>query len=89
MSGVTDEQDDDDVDDGASQATEVAGGTRGEEEVVDEVGAQEAFIAGMIYALSRRLMPGPQSPWSPVQVPSADEIADVDKGRWRLEECLK
>jgi sugar/nucleoside kinase (ribokinase family) len=30
---------------------------------VDEAGAQDAFVAGMIYALSRRMMPGP--PYTP------------------------
>ncbi|KAF7336647.1 Ribokinase-like protein [Mycena venus] len=57
--------------------------------VVDEVGAQDAFVAGMIYALSRRITPG--SPYTPS---SGGEDAgatshDWDKGRWRLDECLR
>ncbi|TFK51235.1 hypothetical protein OE88DRAFT_1659082 [Heliocybe sulcata] len=35
-------------------------------EVIDEVGAQDAFVAGMIYALSRRVLPG--APYTPSAV---------------------
>ncbi|KAM5541620.1 hypothetical protein V8D89_004810 [Ganoderma adspersum] len=59
-------------------------------EVVDEVGAQDAFVAGMMWALSRRLLPG--DPYTPSAVGSDATIAGVDidqKGRWRLEECLR
>ncbi|KAI8976378.1 hypothetical protein BD414DRAFT_517269 [Trametes punicea] len=61
-------------------------------EVMDEVGAQDAFMAGMMWALSRRLLPG--EPYTPSAVSSdgvAGAAADVEKerGRWRLEECLR
>ncbi|KAI1789869.1 hypothetical protein LXA43DRAFT_892113 [Ganoderma leucocontextum] len=59
-------------------------------EIVDEVGAQDAFVAGMMWALSRRLLPG--EPYTPSAVGSDATIAGVDidqKGRWRLEECLR
>ena len=59
-------------------------------EVVDEVGAQDAFVAGMMWALSRRLLPG--EPYTPSAIGSDATIAGVDtdqKGRWRLEECLR
>ncbi|KAI0822125.1 hypothetical protein BC628DRAFT_1327933 [Trametes gibbosa] len=58
-------------------------------EVVDEVGAQDAFVAGMMWALSRRLLPG--EPYTPAAVPSDGTAADADRerGRWRLEECLR
>ena len=59
-------------------------------EVVDEVGAQDAFVAGMMWALSRRLLPG--DPYTPSAVGSDATIAGVDldqRGRWRLEECLR
>ncbi|KAJ7707681.1 Ribokinase-like protein [Mycena rosella] len=56
--------------------------------VVDEVGAQDAFVAGMIYALSRRITPG--APYTPS---SAGEDSGAnshdDRGRWRLDECLR
>lgn len=58
-------------------------------EVVDEVGAQDAFVAGMMWALSRRLLPG--EPYTPSAVPADGAAADPDRerGRWRLEECLR
>ncbi|KAI0740157.1 hypothetical protein C8Q76DRAFT_640647 [Earliella scabrosa] len=60
-------------------------------EVVDEVGAQDAFVAGMMWALSRRLLPG--EPYTPSAVrgdgPAGGTDADGQKGRWRLEECLR
>ncbi|KAH9931749.1 hypothetical protein B0H21DRAFT_699790 [Amylocystis lapponica] len=61
-------------------------------DVVDEVGAQDAFVAGMMFALSRRMVPG--EPYTPsavardgTTVRGAD--GEKDKGRWRLEECLR
>ncbi len=57
-------------------------------EIVDEVGAQDAFVAGMMWALSRRLLPGePYTPSAKGDVAAMD--ADSQKGRWRLEECLR
>lgn len=52
----------------------------------DDVGAQDAFIAGMIYALSRRLMPG--APYVPGFV-GATEPQRTEGGRWKLDECLR
>ncbi|KAL0580984.1 hypothetical protein V5O48_001076 [Marasmius crinis-equi] len=52
--------------------------------VVDEVGAQDAFVAGMIYALSRRMLPG--APYTPG---SAGAGTNTTSGRWRLDECLR
>lgn len=75
--------------DNESQGTEIPGRDGEESEVVDEVGAQDAFIAGMIYALSRRLCPGlPYTPaWSGEDPASLS--SDSEKGRWRLDECLR
>lgn len=58
-------------------------------EIVDEVGAQDAFVAGMMFALTRRLLPG--EPYTPSLVSRGKDIAsDVrEMGRWRLEECLR
>ena len=54
----------------------------------EDVGAQDAFIAGMIYALSRRLMPG--APYAPGQSGSgAAEAQRSEGGRWKLDECLR
>ncbi|KAJ7650229.1 hypothetical protein FB45DRAFT_779220 [Roridomyces roridus] len=80
--GSTEDEDDND-----SQGTEVP-----EEEpdagIVDEVGAQDAFVAGMIYALSRRIAPGaPYTPSSGGDDAAASEARDA--GRWRLDECLR
>ncbi|KAI6039893.1 hypothetical protein EDC04DRAFT_2682230 [Pisolithus marmoratus] len=63
-----------------------------EEDVPDEEGAHAAFVAGMIWALSRRLLPGP--PYTPDNHnnPSGDRkdgnVADLGV-RWRLDECLR
>ena len=58
-------------------------------EIVDEVGAQDAFVAGMMFALTRRLLPG--EPYTPSIVSRGKDVAsDVrEMGRWRLEECLR
>ncbi|KAF8752780.1 ketohexokinase [Rhizoctonia solani] len=73
---------------GASWHPSMAGttstmGTR--QDVIEEAGAGDAFAAGMIFALSRRLLPG--APYSPGlhHLPGPD----AEKGRWRLEECLR
>ncbi|KAF7327852.1 hypothetical protein MKEN_00365100 [Mycena kentingensis (nom. inval.)] len=55
--------------------------------VIDEVGAQDAFVAGMIYALSRRILPG--APYTPSAVTEDAAAAEADRGRWRLDECLR
>ena len=52
----------------------------------DDVGAQDAFIAGMIYALSRRLMPG--TPYVPGLM-GVTEPQRPEGGRWKLDECLR
>ncbi|KAI0357138.1 hypothetical protein OH77DRAFT_1422660 [Trametes cingulata] len=60
------------------------------DEVVDEVGAQDAFVAGMMWALSRRLLPG--EPYTPSVVlgdVTPGSGPDSERGRWRLEECLR
>jgi len=51
-----------------------------------DVGAQDAFIAGMIYALSRRLLPG--APYAP-GLSGAAEAQRSEGGRWKLDECLR
>ena len=60
---------------------------QGAGEGVDEVGAQDAFVAGMMWALARRLLPG--EPYTPSAArPGASGEGD-QRGRWRLEECLR
>ncbi|KAF9267743.1 hypothetical protein L218DRAFT_954940 [Marasmius fiardii PR-910] len=71
----------DDEDGTDSQMTEVPDVDDG---VVDEVGAQDAFVAGMIYGLSRRMLPG--APYTPS---GGRESSNDDRGRWRLDECLR
>ncbi|KAF7316819.1 hypothetical protein HMN09_00415000 [Mycena chlorophos] len=74
----------DDID---SQGTEIPE-NEADAGVIDEVGAQDAFIAGMIYALTRRILPG--APYTP-SATSDDAIKaqENDRGRWRLDECLR
>jgi hypothetical protein len=62
------------------------------EEELDEEGAHAAFVAGMIWALSRRVLPGP--PYVPGLGPDGPEAKPKDGGadlgiRWRLDECLR
>ncbi|ESK94643.1 pfkb family [Moniliophthora roreri MCA 2997] len=81
-SGATFE-DDHDTD---SQGTEVPDQDV-DDGVVDEVGAQDAFVAGMIYALSRKIAPGP--PYTPGGGSNDSLLDPNDRGRWRLDECLR
>lgn len=85
-SGREHEHDTDDADGADSQGTETARARRRAEDgdVLDDVGAQDAFVAGMIYALSRRVLPG--APYTP----SARGVAvEPDRGKWKLEDCLR
>ncbi|KAG5634926.1 hypothetical protein H0H81_000316 [Sphagnurus paluster] len=77
-----------DDDDNDSQGTEVPGGDDNGG-IVDEVGGQDAFVAGMIYALSRRIAPG--SPYTPSWTGEHDDTSsqESERGRWRLDECLR
>jgi len=77
-----------DDNDNESQVTEVPGQDT-DEGLVDEAGAQDAFIAGMIYALSRRICPGlPYTPaWNGEDLTNLN--AEIERGRWRLDECLR
>jgi hypothetical protein len=90
--GARRRRDDDDDNDNDSQGTETPGEEdENAEEVLDEVGAQDAFVAGMIYALSRKIMPG--HPYTPPtasanETPSSVIVAD-ERQRWRLDECLR
>lgn len=93
--------DDEDEDSSDSDGTQIAGQGGGlrpvleaprprpPSEIVDEVGAQEAFVAGMMWALSRRLLPG--EPYTPSAAAGAAAGAEPEtqRGRWRLEECLR
>lgn len=76
-------------DDNDSQGTERPGREHEHDNIVDEVGAQDAFIAGMVYALSRRMCPGlPYTPaWSGEG--DASSISEDSRGRWKLDECLR
>ncbi|KAJ7126966.1 hypothetical protein C8R44DRAFT_780063 [Mycena epipterygia] len=78
-----------DEDDNDSQGTEMPEEDDSGAAVIDEVGAQDAFVAGMIYALSRRITPG--SPYTPSSggEDSSTTSHESDKGRWRLDECLR
>ncbi|KAG6812958.1 hypothetical protein H0H92_015077 [Tricholoma furcatifolium] len=79
----------DDDDDNDSQGTEIPGGEDDHDGIVDEVGAHDAFIAGMIYALSRCIAPGfPYTPaWT--REDSSAGSPESERGRWRLDECLR
>ncbi|KAI0266591.1 Ribokinase-like protein [Russula aff. rugulosa BPL654] len=62
--------------------------TQAQTQRAEDIGAQDAFIAGMIYALSKRLLPG--APYAPGQSGSgAAEASRSEGGRWKLDECLR
>ena len=84
---VSSSYDHDNEEDNDSEGTETGDNIAQEDEdVIDEIGSQEAFIAGMIFALTRKILPG--EPYTPR--PSASGYpAKEEKGKWRLEECLK
>ena len=75
-----------DDEDNGSEGTETPGREL-DDSLMDDVGAQDAFIAGMIYALTRKIFPGlPYTPaWSGEEVSGSAS----DTFRWRLDECLK
>ena len=75
--------------DNDSQGTETPGvGQDADADAVDDVGAQDAFIAGLIYSLSRRICPG--SPYTPSWTgEDANGSTESERGRWRLDECLR
>ncbi|KAF7986500.1 hypothetical protein HWV62_31317 [Athelia sp. TMB] len=77
-------------DDNDSQSTETPGGGN-KDDVLDEVGAQDAFIAGMIYALSRKILPGyPYTPSAASAKESPSTVTVIDeRQKWRLDECLR
>jgi len=74
-------------DDNDSEGTETPGGRYPDGSLTDDVGAQDAFIAGMIYALSRRICPG--LPYTPAW--SGEEVNGTtpESFKWRLDECLR
>lgn len=84
---VSSSYDHDHEEDNDSEGTETGDNvTHEDEDVIDEIGAQEAFIAGMIFALARQILPG--EPYTPHSTTSGYSVNE-EKGKWRLEECLK
>lgn len=77
-----------DDDDAGSEGTER--GDTADEEVLDEAGAQDAFVAGMIFALSRALAPGPiYTPQAAKETLGMQKPPEPYYGKWRLDECLR
>ena len=72
--------------DNDSEGTETGDNVAQDEDVIDEIGAQEAFIAGMIFSLTRKILPG--EPYTP-RSSTPGYPMNEDKEKWRLEECLK
>ncbi|KAF8577517.1 hypothetical protein K439DRAFT_1622064 [Ramaria rubella] len=64
---------------------------------VDEMGSHDAFVAGMIFSLSQKVLPGrPYIPGDVVRGPASGGGANVSpggsgasSGRWTLVECLR
>ena len=74
-----------------SQLTEMGAKNQEESlEAYDEAAAQDAFMAGMIFTLGQRILPGyPYSPATSHTMQNTATGADSDKGKWRLEDCLR
>ena len=84
---VSSSYDHDHEEDNDSEETETGDNiTQDDEDVIDEIGAQEAFVAGMIFALTRKILPG--EPYTP-RLTASGYPMNEEKGKWRLEECLK
>lgn len=82
--------DDEDEDEDEHGGRDTPQPERREEVDLDEEGAHAAFVAGMIWALSRRVLPG--APYVPGLGKEETKGKDgpVDVGlRWRLDECLR
>jgi hypothetical protein len=62
-------------------------------EALDAVGAQDAFTAGMMFALSRRALPSlrysPPVPHLAAAEDQAQEKGAAEDGVWKLDECLR
>lgn len=59
-------------------------------EVYDEASAQDAFMAGMIFTLGQRILPGyPYTPVTSYIGQNNGAGTDLDRGKWRLEDCLR
>ncbi|KAH9012336.1 hypothetical protein EDB85DRAFT_2135765 [Lactarius pseudohatsudake] len=52
----------------------------------DDVGAHDTLIAGMVYALSRRVLPG--APYVP-GLAGSTEAQRTEGGQWKLDECWR
>lgn len=59
------------------------------ESVLDEVATQDAFVAGMIYSLSRRLLPDPIGVYTPGGEARNSRSESDRTLRWKLDECLR
>jgi ketohexokinase len=81
-----------DDDDHDSQGTEVRRGDAKDKprEERQELAAQDAFVAGMMYALGQRLLPGaPYTPSAASYKYGIEYNGELDRGRWKLEDCLR
>lgn len=80
----TDDADDEDNDSQGTETGRKRANQQDTEDSLEDPSTQDAFMAGMIYALSRRILPGP--PYTPA---SRRVEAEPDRGPWKLEDCLR
>ncbi|KAH8981407.1 hypothetical protein EDB92DRAFT_1953174 [Lactarius akahatsu] len=71
---------------GQSPASGVRGKQQAAKQRADDVGAHDALTAGMVYALSCRVLPG--APYVP-GLAGSTEAQRTEGGRWKLDECLR
>lgn len=79
LSATTAPEEDDDND---SDGTETGRDELDDEGVIDDVGAQEAFVSGMIWALSRKMVPG--DPYTPPGIHHQRMRTEIsESGDWK------
>lgn len=74
-------------DEGSESSTTSTETEKGNQRFVDEVGAHDAFVAGMIFALSQKVLPG--RPYTSEGNDKGSNNVTGVTGKWKLEECLR
>ncbi|GJJ14111.1 hypothetical protein Clacol_008368 [Clathrus columnatus] len=72
---------------GSESSTTSTETEKGTQTFLDEVGAHDAFVAGMILALSQKILPG--RPYTTEANGKTPDNISKTTGKWKLEECLR
>lgn len=74
---------------GSESSTTSTETEKGTPAFVDEVGAHDAFVAGMMFALCQRILPGRPYTTNEPNVNGKNAPNPGTGGKWKLEECLR